>query len=71
MIPHCDVVTINCPLHPETEHMFDDAMLAKMKVFFFCLPREPPLLCSVLTHGAAPAAWRLYRQHRTRQDLRP
>ena len=27
----CDVVTINCPLHPETEHMFDDAMLAKMK----------------------------------------
>merc|ERR1711939_1170644 len=31
MIPHCDVVTINCPLHPETEHMFDDAMLGKMK----------------------------------------
>lgn len=27
----CDVVTINCPLHPETEHMFDDAMLARMK----------------------------------------
>jgi formate dehydrogenase len=27
----CDVVTINCPLHPETEHMFDDALLAKMK----------------------------------------
>jgi formate dehydrogenase len=31
MIPHCDIVTINCPLHPETEHMFDDEMLAKMK----------------------------------------
>lgn len=31
MIRVCDVVTINCPLHPETEHMFDDAMLAKMK----------------------------------------
>ena len=31
MVPHCDVVTINCPLHPETEHMFNDAMLAKMK----------------------------------------
>lgn len=27
----CDVVTINCPLHPETEHLFDDAMLGKMK----------------------------------------
>ena len=27
----CDVVTINTPLHPETEHMFDDAMIGKMK----------------------------------------
>jgi formate dehydrogenase len=27
----CDVVTINCPLHPETEHLFDEKMLAKMK----------------------------------------
>ncbi len=27
----CDVVTLNCPLHPETEHMIDDALLAKMK----------------------------------------
>lgn len=31
MVRVCDVVTINCPLHPETEHMFDDAMLDKMK----------------------------------------
>ncbi len=31
MVPHCDVVTINCPLHPETEHLFNEAMLAKMK----------------------------------------
>jgi len=27
----CDVVTINAPLHPETEHMFDDALISKMK----------------------------------------
>ncbi len=27
----CDVVTINAPLHPETEHLFDDELLAKMK----------------------------------------
>jgi formate dehydrogenase len=27
----CDVVTINCPLHPETEGLFDAAMIAKMK----------------------------------------
>jgi len=26
-----DVVTINTPLHPETEHMFNDALIAKMK----------------------------------------
>jgi len=31
MVKVCDVVTINAPLHPETEHMFNDAMLAKMK----------------------------------------
>jgi formate dehydrogenase len=27
----CDVVTINTPLHPETEHMFDDELIGKMK----------------------------------------
>jgi formate dehydrogenase len=31
MVKVCDVVTINAPLHPETEHMFDDALIAKMK----------------------------------------
>jgi len=31
MVPQMDVVTINCPLHPETEHMFDDEMLGRMK----------------------------------------
>jgi formate dehydrogenase len=31
MVPHCDVVTINAPLHPETENLFDDALLATLK----------------------------------------
>ena len=31
MVGQCDVVTINCPLHPETENLFDAAMLARMK----------------------------------------
>ena len=31
MVPVCDVVTINAPLHPETEHMFDDEMIGRMK----------------------------------------
>jgi formate dehydrogenase len=31
MVKMCDVVTINCPLHPETENLFNAAMLSKMK----------------------------------------
>jgi formate dehydrogenase len=31
MVKVCDVVTINAPLHPETENLFDDAMIARMK----------------------------------------
>src|SRR5271156_3298491 len=31
MVPYCDVVTINAPLHPETEHLFNDALIATMK----------------------------------------
>lgn len=31
MVPHCDVVTINAPLHPGTEGLFDDALLSTMR----------------------------------------
>ena len=31
LVSVCDVVTINCPLHPETEGLFDAGMLARMK----------------------------------------
>ncbi|MFJ2559531.1 MULTISPECIES: NAD-dependent formate dehydrogenase [unclassified Streptomyces] len=31
MVPHCDVVTINAPLHPETEGLFGDELIATMK----------------------------------------
>jgi formate dehydrogenase len=31
MVQACDVVTINCPLHPETEGMFNDSLIGKMK----------------------------------------
>jgi formate dehydrogenase len=31
MVPHCDVVTINAPLHPETERLFDEKLIASMK----------------------------------------
>ena len=32
MVKVCDVVTINCPLHPETEHMFNKDLISKMKI---------------------------------------
>jgi formate dehydrogenase len=31
MVRVCDVVTINAPLHPETENLFNDALISKMK----------------------------------------
>jgi formate dehydrogenase len=31
MVRVCDVVTINAPLHPETEHLFNDSLIGKMK----------------------------------------
>jgi formate dehydrogenase len=31
LVAACDVVTINTPLHPETEHMFNDELLGSMK----------------------------------------
>ena len=31
MVKVCDVVTINAPLHPETENLFDDKLIATMK----------------------------------------
>jgi formate dehydrogenase len=31
MVAVCDVVTINAPLHPETENLFDAAMIGRMK----------------------------------------
>jgi formate dehydrogenase len=31
MVPHCDVVTINAPLHPETEDLFNAKLLRSMK----------------------------------------
>jgi hypothetical protein len=31
LVSVCDVVTINAPLHPETENLFDEQLLGKMK----------------------------------------
>ncbi|HVY21540.1 MAG TPA: NAD-dependent formate dehydrogenase [Bauldia sp.] len=31
MVPHCDVVTINAPLHPETENLFNAKLINTMR----------------------------------------
>jgi formate dehydrogenase len=31
LVKVCDVVTINCPLHPETENLFNESLISKMK----------------------------------------
>jgi len=31
LVSVCDVISIHCPLHPETEGLFNDALLSKMK----------------------------------------
>jgi formate dehydrogenase len=31
LVSVCDVVTINAPLHPETEHRFDETLIGRMK----------------------------------------
>ena len=31
LVAVCDVVNISCPLHPKTEHLFNDDMINKMK----------------------------------------
>ena len=31
LVSVCDVVSIHCPLHPETEHMFNDELIGNMK----------------------------------------
>ncbi len=31
LVAACDVVSIHCPLHPETEHMFNDTLIGKMR----------------------------------------
>jgi formate dehydrogenase len=31
LVPVCDIIALACPLHPETEHLFNDKLIGKMK----------------------------------------
>ena len=46
MVKVCDVVTINCPLHPETENLFDDAMISKMKIGAYIVNTARGKICN-------------------------
>ena len=45
MVPVCDVVTINAPLHPETEGLFDDEMIGRMKRGAFLVNTARAKIC--------------------------
>lgn len=46
MLPFCDIVTINVPLHPETEHLFNDALINKMKRGAYLINTARGKICS-------------------------
>ena len=46
MVPVCDVVTINAPLHPETENLFDEKMIARMKRGAYLVNTARGKICS-------------------------
>jgi len=41
----CDVVTLNCPLHPETEHMVNDKLLSESKRGLYIVNTARGKLC--------------------------
>jgi formate dehydrogenase len=46
MVEICDVVTINCPLHPETEDLFDHDMIGKMKTGAYIINTARGKICN-------------------------
>jgi formate dehydrogenase len=53
LVSVCDVVTINCPLHPETEGLFDAAMIGQMKRGAYLINTARGKICDA---GAVAAA---------------
>ena len=46
MVKICDVVTINCPLHPETEDLFNHKMIGKMKTGAYIINTARGKICN-------------------------
>ena len=45
MVPQCDVVTINAPLHPETEGLFNDELLSTMRQGAYLIDTARAKIC--------------------------
>ena len=52
LVKVCDVVTINAPLHPETEHMFNDKLIGKMKRGSYIVNTARGKICRPRRHRA-------------------
>ena len=59
LVEACDVVTINAPLHPETENMFDARMLARMKRGSYLINTARGKICDRDAVAAACASGQL------------
>jgi len=59
LVEVCDVVTINAPLHPETENLFDEALLAKMKRGSYLINTARGKICDRDAVAAACASGQL------------
>ena len=59
MVPHCDVVTINAPLHPETENLFDAELIGTMKRGAYLVNTARGKICNRDAVAAALASGQL------------
>jgi formate dehydrogenase len=59
LVRACDVVTINAPLHPETEHLFDAELIGKMKRGAYLINTARGKICDRDAVAAACASGQL------------
>jgi formate dehydrogenase len=59
LVETCDVVTINAPLHTETEHLFDERLLGKMKRGAYLINTARGKICDRDAVARARASGRL------------
>ena len=59
LVPVCDVVTINAPLHPETEHLFGDELIGTMKRGAYLVNTARGKICDADAVARACASGRL------------